>query len=58
VCDGFHPVLYVKDMDIPKCEELVILKFDNRESTEPVMFGQSICLMTMEGYFLAFKGDG
>lgn len=22
------------------------------------MFGQSICLMTVEGYFLAFKGDG
>ena len=36
---GHHPVLYVKDIDITKSEELIIYKFDDRESTEPVMFG-------------------
>jgi hypothetical protein len=32
-------LLKVKDMDIPKAEELIIFKFDDRESKEPVMFG-------------------
>ena len=31
-------------MDVPKSEEFVILKFDDRESREPVMFGHAICL--------------
>jgi hypothetical protein len=32
-------LLKVKDIDIPKAEELIIFKFDDRESKEPVMFG-------------------
>jgi len=43
---------------VVKSEELVILKFEDRESREPVMFGQSVCLQTPEGYFMAFKGNG
>jgi hypothetical protein len=31
-------------MDVTKAEELIIQKFDDRESREPVMFGQAICL--------------
>lgn len=50
--------LQVKDMEVTKSEELIILKFDDRESKEPVMFGQSICLVTPDGYFLAFKSNG
>lgn len=41
-----------------KQEELVIFKFDDRDSTEPITFGQAVCLMTLEGYFLAFKSNG
>ena len=48
----------VKDMDITKSEEFLIFKFEDRESTEPVMFGQSICLMTPDGYFIGFKSIG
>lgn len=45
-------------MEVTNSEEFIILKFEDRESTEPVMFGQSICLVTPGGYFLAFKSDG
>ena len=45
-------------MNVQKCEELIILKFDDRDSREPVMFGHSICLVNAEGYFMAFKGNG
>ena len=45
-------------MDVPKSEEFVILKFDDRESREPVMFGHAICLQTPEGFSMAFKGNG
>ena len=45
-------------MDIQKKEELFIFKFEDRDSTEPVMFGQSVCLMTADGFFLAFKSNG
>jgi hypothetical protein len=48
----------VKDIDITKAEELIIFKFEDRETNEPVMFGQSVCLMTPDGYFLTFKSDG
>jgi hypothetical protein len=45
-------------MDVTKSEEFIILKFDDRESKEPVMFGHAICLQTTEGYYMAFKGNG
>ena len=45
-------------MDRTKAEELIIQKFDDRESREPVMFGQAICLQTPDGYYMAFKGNG
>ena len=45
-------------MSITKSEEFIIFKFEDRESKEPVQFGQSICLMTPDGFFLAFKSDG
>jgi hypothetical protein len=41
---GYHPILYVADMDVPKGEELQILKFDDRNSRDPVQFGTAICL--------------
>ena len=31
-------------METPKTEELIILKFENRDSREPVTFGTSVCL--------------
>lgn len=34
------------------------MKFDDRETREPVMFGQAICLMSPDGYFLTFKANG
>lgn len=53
--NGFHPILYVSssinlneidsiyfiqnDSDRSKSEELIIMKFDDRETREPVMFG-------------------
>ena len=45
-------------MDIAKSEELIIFNFDDRKSTEPVMFGQSVSLMSPDGYFIAFKSNG
>ena len=36
---GFHPILYVHDLEIPVQEELTLLKFENRNSTDPVTFG-------------------
>ena len=36
--DGYHPILY-NDVEMVKPEELVILKYDDRETTEPVQFG-------------------
>ena len=45
-------------MEITKAEELIVLKFDDRESKEPVMFGHSVCLQTPDGFSLAFKGNG
>ena len=30
-------------MDISKQEEFIILKFDDRETKEPIMFGHSVC---------------
>ena len=46
------------DLEVPKNEELIILKFEDRDSTDPVTFGSAICLQNIEGYFLAFKGNG
>jgi hypothetical protein len=43
---------------VPKNEELIILKFEDRDSTDPVTFGSAICLRNIEGYFVAFKGNG
>jgi hypothetical protein len=48
----------VKDIEISKSEELIIYKFDDRQSQEPVMFGHSVCFQTPDGFFLAFKGNG
>ena len=45
-------------MDIKISEELVLLKFEDRDSTEPVMFGSSVCLQTPDQYFLSFNGNG
>ena len=45
-------------MQITKAEELVIHKFEDRETKEPVMFGHSVCLMTPDGFYLAFKSNG
>ena len=45
-------------MEVSKAEELTLLKFEDRDSREPVTFGSSICLQTAEGYFFTFKGNG
>lgn len=44
-------------MEVNKCEELIILKFEDRDSRDPVTFGSSICLSTPEGHFLSFNGN-
>jgi hypothetical protein len=31
-------------MEINKSEELIILKFEDRDSREPVTFGASVCI--------------
>ena len=36
---NYFRIIKVKDMDRTKAEELIIQKFDDRESREPVMFG-------------------
>lgn len=48
----------VSDLEVSKSEELTLLKFEDRDSTEPVTFGSSICLQTSEGHFFTFKGNG
>jgi len=48
----------VSDLEVSKCEELTLMKFEDRDSKDPVTFGSSICLQTAEGFFLAFKGNG
>jgi hypothetical protein len=55
---GYHPILYVSDMDVPKGEELQILKFEDRNSRDPVQFGTAICLKNTQGYFLSFNSSG
>lgn len=55
---GHHPILYVSDLEIPKNEELTLLKFEDRDSRDPVTFGSSVCFQTQEGHFLFFKGTG
>jgi gamma-tubulin complex component 2 len=63
---GHHPILYVSDPNLifqndanmVKPEELILLKYDDRESTDTAQFGQSVCLMTTQGYYLTFKADG
>lgn len=55
---GYHPILYVADMDVPKGEELQILKFDDRNSRDPVQFGTAICLKNPQGYYLSFNSSG
>jgi hypothetical protein len=45
-------------MEVNKSEELTILKFEDRESREPLTFGSSVCLHTPEQYFLSFNGNG
>jgi hypothetical protein len=45
-------------MDAPKGEELIILKFENRDSREPVTFGTPICLQNSQGCFLSFNSSG
>jgi hypothetical protein len=68
VAKGHHPILYVSplhsnhyqvaDMEVSKAEELTLLKFEDRDSREPVTFGSSVCLQTAEGHFFTFKGNG
>lgn len=55
--NGHHPILYVKDLEVNKFEELTLLKFEDRESRDFVTFSSSICLQTPEGYFLAFSAN-
>lgn len=55
---GHHPILYVADLEVAKNEELTLLKFEDRDSKDPVTFGSSICFQTAEGSFLFFKGTG
>jgi hypothetical protein len=55
---GHHPILYVSDLEVAKNEELTLLKFEDRDSKDPVTFGSSICFQTAEGHFLYFKGTG
>jgi len=31
-------------LEVPKNEELIILKFEDRDSTDPVTFGSAVCL--------------
>jgi hypothetical protein len=45
-------------METPKGEELIILKFENRDSREPVTFGTSVCLQNSHGCFLSFNSNG
>jgi hypothetical protein len=45
-------------MEINKSEELIILKFEDRDSREPVTFGASVCIQSPEGFFLSFNGNG
>jgi hypothetical protein len=40
---GNHPILYVPDLDFHKCEEMIVLKFDNREYTGVITFGSAVC---------------
>lgn len=35
---GHHPILY-NDAEMIKPEELIIMKYDDRETNEPVFFG-------------------
>jgi hypothetical protein len=44
--------------DAPKGEELIIQKFENRESREPVTFGSSVCIISTSGHFLSFNSAG
>lgn len=45
-------------MEVNKAEELILLKFEDRDSRDAVTFGASVCLQTPEGYFLSFNGNG
>jgi len=45
-------------MEAPKGEELIILKFENRDSRESVRFNSAICLQNAFGYFLSFNSNG
>ncbi len=45
-------------MDQPKGEEFTILKFENRDSRDPVAFNTPICLLNSQGCFLSFNSSG
>ena len=45
-------------MDVNKGEELIILKFEDRDSRDPVTFGSSVCLQTPQNFFLSFNSNG
>ncbi len=53
--DGMHPILYVKDLEFAKQEELTILKFDNREYRGVITFGSAVCFQTKERAYLTFS---
>jgi len=44
--------------DAPKGEELIIQKFENRDSRDPVTFGSSVCIISPSGHFLSFNSAG
>ena len=45
-------------MEVSKSEELMLLRFEDRESLDAVTFGSAICLQTNEGSFLTFNANG
>ena len=44
-------------MEVSKREELILYKFEDRDSKDPVTFGSSVVLQTAEGYFFSFNGS-
>ncbi len=44
-------------MEVDKGEELILYKFEDRDSKEPVTFGASIVLQTPDSYFFSFNAS-
>lgn len=45
-------------MSESKREEMMLQKFEDRNSKDPVTFGSSVCLINSEGFFLSFNSQG